>query len=89
MHFGRTLRSGEGSGGKNRIKADVKRAGTRTPRYTPQRMLQSQSQGGDRGPPLQPSGDTGGDMGRGSGVMGTGHSPIGHLRDDVVPVLVV
>lgn len=38
MHFGRTLRSGEGSGGKNRIKVDVKRAGTLTPH--PPGMLQ-------------------------------------------------
>lgn len=28
-------------------------------------------------------------MGQGSGAAGAGHSPVGHLRDDVVPVLVV
>lgn len=28
-------------------------------------------------------------MGQGSGAAGAGHSPVSHLRDDVVPVLVV
>lgn len=61
MHFGRTLRSGEGSGGKNRIKVDVKRAGTRTPPTPPSPgMLQCWSQGCDQGPPLGPVGTPGG-----------------------------
>lgn len=40
------------------------------------------------GSPLGPAGMPGGDDGGGTAVS-TGHSPVCHLRDDVVPVLVV